>query len=378
MIAIDKSTIELRNNINELERLSTQPELSTRDRARYDFLAAKVNPVAPSKKSTEELRQWLNHLPSSNEIRSDILAGSQTIAYSVGSSGGYLVPQEFNDQIILGMAQYDPLLNENIITLKKTDGGNPLTIPAWDLSTFAAQLISEGSQQTPQTPPPTSGRLLNGYIFRASLDASIEFEEDTFTDTMNLMRLAYSIGFSRSIGQYLATGSGVNQPSGILTGATFSGVTLDQTITTDVSNTLADKFLAAYFSVNRIYRASPKCAWVCSDETYMWLRSLSDKQARPLINIVNDRETILGKPVFISPSIPSYSTSPLVVGKLLFGDLSHFVARISPLSIQRRTQAPGYAENFKALYVSLARCDGALIDPTDGNYSPVTYTNINP
>jgi HK97 family phage major capsid protein len=110
----------------------------------------------------------------------------------------------------------------------------------------------------------------------------------------------------------------------------------------------------------------------------MWLRSLSDKQARPLINIVNDRETILGKPVFISPSIPSYSTSPLVVGKLLFGDLSHFVARISPLSIQRRTQAPGYAENFKALYVSLARCDGALIDPTDGNYSPVTYTNINP
>jgi HK97 family phage major capsid protein len=369
---------ELRADVAELGRLTSQTELNRRDEARRDFLLSKLAAKqSPSGKATKELREWFRHLPDGNEARADILAGNQTISFSQGSSGGYLVPNEFFEKIILGMAQFDPLVNENVVTLKRTQGGNPLTVPGWDLSNYKATLVSEGVQQSPGSVPPTSGVLLGGYTFRASLDCSFEFEQDSFADPIELLTLAFSIGLARGIGQYFATGTGTNQPTGILTGAANSGVTLNAAISSDVSATLNDSFQEAYFSVNEWYRKLPKAGWLLNDVTYQWLRSLTDKNARPLISIENDRETIMGKPVFICPSLPAYGASPSVTGKIIFGDLGHYTARISEMTIQRSIQTPGYVEYGKQLFIARIRADGNLLDPTSGGNAPLVYISVN-
>jgi len=380
MTVTHTALLELRNDSDEAARLSIQTNRSAAESARLTFLLRKMNVGTPSSTATREIvRLWLNNIPKAGESRAtDVFAGSQEIVYSTGPAGGYLVPNEFQEEIILGMAQFDPLLDKNLVNLDVTPDARPKTYPAWDLSTIAATIVSEGQQQSPGVVPTTSGHLLNGIIFKQSLSASIEFEQDSFSSAYSLMRLAYSVAFARGVGVYLATGSGSGVPQGILTGAANSGVTLSQTITSDVSATANDAFQKAYFSVNRVYRASPKCAWVLSDSTYMWLRSLTDKQARPLIEIRNDTETIMGKPVVISPSIPSYNASPSVTGKIVFGDLSHFTVRCTPLSIQRATELPGMAEAAQALYIGRMRVDSSLIDPTSGVFPPVCYINITP
>jgi HK97 family phage major capsid protein len=189
--------------------------------------------------------------------------------------------------------------------------------------------------------------------------------------------VAYAIAFARGAGVYLATGSGSNsQPQGILTGAVNSNVSLSQGISSDVSGTLNDKFQSAYFSVNEIYRKSPKCAWVMSDTSYQWIRSLSDKQARPLLEIRKDKEMIMGKPVLISPSMPSYGGSPVTTGKIVFGDLDSYIVRDSPMTITRNIQAPGYAEKGLALYVGRMRVGAQVNDPTNGVTPPIVYISL--
>lgn len=380
MSQITPAMLELRDAINEAEALTRKPEMTKRDIARNSFLMAKIKNIqsaAPQKVWTEETRNWFKNLPAVGESRADMFAGSQTITYTQGTSGGYLVPNEFQKEIILGMAQYDPLLDDKIVNIIHTDNGRPITVPGWDLSTIAATLVPDGTQQVPGAVPTVSGVLLNGNNFRASLAASFELEQDDFEPYLNQVKTAFAIAFARGVGSYLITGAGTSsQPQGILTGATNSGVSLSQGISSDVSTTLNDKFQQIYFSVNRIYRTSPKCCWVMSDVTYQWIRSLSDKQARPLLEIRKDKEMIMGKPVLISPTMPSYSASPVTTGKIVFGDLDAYIVRDSPISITRNIQLPGYAENGLALYTAQMRIGANVNDPTNGVTPPITYSNL--
>jgi len=47
----------------------------------------------------------------------------------------------------------------------------------------------------------------------------------------------------------------------------------------------------------------------------------------------------------------------------VFGDLAHYVVRISSLSIKRNWQLPNFVENGLALYTGLMRCDAKVFDP---------------
>jgi HK97 family phage major capsid protein len=382
MSQITPAMIELRDAINEAEALTLKPEMTKRDIARSNVLLAKIKNIqnaAPKEQTewSEETRNWFKYIPERVQERADMFAGSQTITYTQGAVGGYLVPNEFQKEIILGMAQVDPLLDDKLVNFIHGKTGRPVTIPAWDLSTIAATLVPDGTQQTPGAVPNVSGVLLNGNTFKVSLAASFELEEDDFEPYLNQVKVAYAIAFARGIGIYLATGSGTNsQPQGILTGATSSGVSLSSGITADVSNTLNDLFQKAYFSVNEIYRKSPKCAWVMSDTTYQWIRSLTDKQARPLIEIRKDKEMLMGKPVLISPSMPTYNASPSVTGKIVFGDLDSYIVRDTPMTITRNLQAPGYVEAGLALYVGRMRVGAQVNDPTNGVTPPLVSINI--
>lgn len=334
--------------------------------------------------STIEKRFWRaleqRDIKALKEIRAtDMEAGTQAIAYTEGSLGGYLVPNDFEQDIIFGMAQFDPLLDKKVVTLIKTKGARPLPYPGWDLSTIAASRLAEGTQQNPGVVPAVSAINLNGAIYVSSLDATSELEEDSFEPVLNAMKEAFGVALARGIGVDLITGAGTpGIPQGVLTGATSSSITLSPNISAGVSAITNDLFMEAYFSVNRAYRQSKKCAWIMSDATYKLLRKMSSAVAEPLFEVRKDKEMIMGKPVLISPSMPSYNASPAVSGKIVFGDLSHYVVRTSQITIMRRTDLPGYAEFGKALYTARMRADGKVHDPTNGVTPPLVTITIHP
>ena len=367
---------ELRAALVEVDEISARAETSKRDEQRVNVLLAKISALKqnPGAVADNTVRNWFRAIakgqdPGVEYRATDMLAGTQSISYTQGAEGGYLVPQEFHNEVVFGISQNDPFLDENLVSLIESDTFRlrPYSIPGWDLSAFAAAQITEANQQNPQTVPTVATSLLNGYTFRASLDASFELEEDDFQPVIDQMKKAYTLAFARGIGAALATGNGSSAPQGVLTGSSNSGIT---TSGSGVIN--AADIESIYFAVDRIYRSSTKCAWAMSDAVYQQVRKAVDNNLRPLINVVGDRELLMGKPILVSPSISATAGQKGIV----FGDLSYFFVRISKMVLTRNTQAPGYVEKGKALYTARMRADSKVFDPTGGSKPPIVYATL--
>lgn len=404
---ITPAMVELRAAITEAEGISAKSDLTKRDEARINVLLAKIaalrnSHAAPAPDDTCE--RWFKALLSGGdpcsvlrhagkygeiELRSDLIeAGAtpspavsgQTITYTEGGAGGYLVPQEYYDTLVFAIQQYDPLLDEKVVTLIKSKGESfrPFHVPGWDMTSLAAVKVAEAGTQTPVAVPTAATAEFKGgsnWLYRQGLDASWEFEADDFQPTMDQITAAFGIAFARGIGADLVTGDGVTGPQGILNAAVDSGVTLDPTVPAEYTTATNVDFQPAYFSVDAAYRASDKCAWAMNDKTYQWVRKLSDDVGRPLLRIEKDKQTIMGKPVLICPSLPYYRPS-LTSGKIVFGDFSRLFVRVSKLSIVRKSQAPGYVEYGKALYTGRMRADSKVMDASGGSVPPFTYITL--
>lgn len=351
--------------------------LSTHEmRSQYtDALVEKINGSAAQRRAQHEAafrrlvlaRNDIGVRAAEQEFR-DMEAGTQSISYTQGPGGGYLVPVVFYNDVITGMAQTDPLLSENNVNLIKEPGfATPAkTLAGYDLSSISASRVGENSNPGPGSFPTVSGQQLQGYIYRLALQGSFEIEADDFESVSTTMSRAYGVGFARGIGIDLVTGlgAGSSQPQGLSTAAANCGVT-----TGAAGVITADDINAIFFSVNRIYRNSPKCAWVMADSTYELIRKAKDSQNRPLLDMQDDLETLMGKRVLVSPSMPSGAGSKGII----FGDLSHFNVRLSAMWFRRSFQLVGLAENYRALYIGLMRADSYLLDPAAAS-SPVVGT----
>jgi HK97 family phage major capsid protein len=314
-------------------------------------------------KHSETTTRWFRALITDNEteLRATVAqAGTQSITYTQGAPGGYLVPNEFHDSLILGMAQVDPLLDDSAVTLVKSPSATlrPYSVPAWDLSGFTSTKVSESSQQSPQVVPTAVNKILNGYTYRAQLVASFEMETDDFQPVIDQFGKAFSIGHARGIGVDLINGNGTSAPQGVLTGATDSGITTAAGGVID-----AGDIESIFFALNPVYRNSPKCAWVMSDSTYRMARKAKDSSNRPLISVVDGQEILMGKRVLVSPTMPTYNPSIGSCKGIVFGDLSYFVVRLSAPTMRRAIEAPAAdVTSGEAMYVSLIRADAKVVD----------------
>jgi HK97 family phage major capsid protein len=287
---------------------------------------------------------------------------------TTGSAGGFLIPADFQKELFKGIAQYSDLLNEDNVHLLRTKTGSPITVPGFDLSTVSCQIIGQGSDLVPGSVPTVTRNTLGGYTYRCTpIAATLEIEQDSFEDVFSILNQAFSVGLSRGIGSDLVNGNGTTAPMGLLNAAANSGVTTAAYITVT-----ADEINSIYFSLNRVYRRSPKCAWVMNDQTWQFIRRSKDANQRPLIdiNLTEEGETLMGKRVLISPDMP---TSAAGAKHIIFGDLSQFVVRVAgdSIAMKRSFEYPGMAEQGAALYTAYMRVDSALIAP--GGVKPVVY-----
>ena len=370
---------ELLAALTETDSTSRQ-EPTKQTEQRMNFLLAKIKALQalPSTAAqSSECRDWFRNVLAGKEYRTmqEGQPAPGTLGYVTGNEGGYLVPQEFNDDVIHGMSQFDPLLDKDVVTLieSKDFSLKPFVIPGWDLSTFAATKVSETSGPTASTPPLVAGKLLNSYKYAAALPISIELEEDAFEPMMKIMNDAYVIAFARGIGVDLAIGNGTTAPQGVLTGAGASVYT-----TASSTALVLNDFESVYFQVNRIHRNAPKCAWLMSDSVYQMARKAVDTVGNPLLKVHKDKEMIMGKPVLVSPSLPAYNAS---IGAqagtfCVFGDLSHMFVRVSKMILHRSWQAQGYVEKGQALYSGYMRADAKVFDPTSGGTPPIVSASL--
>jgi len=400
-----KCIVEIQDLTDRAQRLSRG---SVQDRAEASALLAKAKTLREVGESSDELRAkyaeqtvvdakaagktpheayrraFERYVYTGSELtlepkeRRDLLAGSQAITYSTGNLGGFFVPWEYSKTLWTALAQTDPLLSPSVCDFQITDTPTlqPQQISGYDLSTIAATQIAESSQQNAGTFPAVSGKSLRANItYRLSLSASFEAEQDV-PGTLQKMALAYGVGFARKLGQDAINGNGITQPQGITTAVPPTLTSSYQFNVVTGSGFVQQDFSDLYFAVNRVYRASPLCSWLMSDSVYEAVRKTADPAGRPLLNYVDDREVLLGKPVHICPSLPAVGGSPSTSSTILFGDFSHFHCRASAATMQRAINTPGYAEAGQALYIGRIRMDSVYFDPSNGVTPPIVSMTV--
>jgi HK97 family phage major capsid protein len=353
--------------IRQTARHSAETRSARVEAVQQEFAAAQY---AQRAAHTAAFKAFLRGQEITHELRANMLAGTNTVTYTAGPQGGISVPVGFQEAITRGLAAVDPLLDPNVSTVIQEDDFSlqPRVLPGWDLSTVQAVKVGEAVQQGTSVVPPVTQKLVNKWTYRLSLGASLEFEEDQFLNTMETMGLAFGIGFARGIGIDTVSGNGSDAPSGILNGLPTSYTT------TNSGKVVLDDITSVYFSVNSIYRKMPKCAWLFSDASYQQVRNAVDGNGRPLINVVDDRELLMGKPIYISPTLPAYNPSlgTQATGSFcVFGNIGQYIIHNSTMFLRRRTQLPGYVEAGLALFTGLQMTDAVLHDPTNGAMPPV-------
>jgi HK97 family phage major capsid protein len=282
---------------------------------------------------------------------------------------GFIVPQTFFNTLLTGVSQYTELMDSRNVRLIETDNARVMKLPQVDLSTISSAIVGQGVDAPPVANPVIGGMTLNRFTYRTNpIAATLELEQDSFESIMAILTQAFGVGLARGIGSDLVNGSGSGAPLGILTAAGSSGIT--SAISTGFSKS---ELQAIYFSVNRAYRVSPKCAWLMNDTTYNEILGLKDATTnRPLVNITEDQEKLFGKRILVSPDMPTAAGSKAIV----FGDFGQYVVRVArnSVKVRRNFEAPGYAEQGAALYTCFMQLDAALNAPN--GVAPVVYGTL--
>jgi HK97 family phage major capsid protein len=350
------------------------------DEMRVKYVEALGKEVGVRRKPEDaEYRKLFDHYitgdveADATEFR-DFLAGTQSITYTQGVAGGFTVPFAYDPTVREAMSQVDEILDPDVTDFSMTDEAflQPQQVSGYDLTTVSAQLVGEAAQQTAQVIPPVAGATLrNNLVFRATFGASLEAEQDIPDFASKIVRAA-SVALARTIGLHVLTGRGGSDITGIATTLTssFTNGTSGKLTLTDLNN--------FYFGVNRWYRKSPKAGWLVSDGVYKFLRAATDTSGRPLLDVIDDQEVLLGKPVYLCPSLGATYLSLGLTGALIFGDLSHIVIRASRPTIQRTTQqAITDITRGECLFIARCRADATVFDPSNGSTPPLVLATIN-
>jgi HK97 family phage major capsid protein len=354
--------IQIREFVEELDTLTKKKSMTPEDHARASAIRTKIGILRSDIGIEFPVRSNLTQPESGLRVSDELRA----MGIGTGGAGGYLAPQEFQDAIVEAMAQTDPLLDEDTVTLirEKNPQMGTKSLVGWDLSAIESSRKVENAQETLSVQPAVISRGLGGFLHTCSLLGSMEFEQDSFFPVLGLMARAFGVGFARGIGADVVAGTGTGQPQGLLTGAA------DSTYTTAGAGALtAGDFDSIYFSVDRAYRASPKAAWVMNDSTYLLARKAADLNGRPLLSIHEDDEKILGRRVLVSPSMPSTAGSKGIV----FGDLSNFVVRLGPIEVEPSDR---FADYGKTLWNGRQRVDSFVYDPSGGSKPAIVFATL--
>lgn len=263
-------------------------------------------------------------------------------------SGGYLVPEEFESEIVKGLEE------ENIVrklaTKVQTSGLHKINIAA---TKPAALWVEEGGQLT----------FGDGTFDQISLDAhklhvGIKVTEELLYDSAFNLEKYITEEFTRALANAeedaFLNGDGVNKPTGIFDskkGGELGLTTKAQTIT-------ADELIDLVYSLDRPYRK--KAAFILNDATVAQIRKLIDGNGayiwQPSLK-EGEPDKLLGYPTYTSAFAPKAEKGKLAVA---LGDFSYYkIGDRGNRSFQYLKEL--FAGNGMVGFLGKERVDGILV-----------------
>lgn len=294
-------------------------------------------------------------------------AERRDLGISSGAGGGYLVPQEFRQEVMIYLSKM-PIMRNLVQVIPM---GGQIRVPA----VTQKPTLSWPGENAPATgTQPSFGEIvLNSNLGLALVPMSRQLFEHAGVDIVQLITrlFAEAVGLGEDV--VITNGNGSNQPTGFRIGTdaasnAVSAVPLIGVTTANPSGGLCgDDIINLYYSVPSQYRANPKSAWVMNDSIIGKVRGLKDQYGRYLWADGGGFESaparILGRPVLEQSNIPTNlgSGSPANQSEIWFGDWFFYYFGDSEKMAVEATTEGGDAFKLHQLWIkTFEEIDGKL------------------
>jgi HK97 family phage major capsid protein len=269
--------------------------------------------------------------------------------------GGYLVPEGYRAVLTETMKAFGGILQ--LATVITTATGQDLPWPTNDDTGNEGEYLGENTQVHEQDV--TFGqRKLSAYTVNSKMvRLPVQLLQDSAFDLNTWLPRKQGERIGRRAARAFATGSGVDQPEGILTNCTVG----KQGASGQTTSITYDDLVDLEHSIDPAYRNTAQ--YVMADGMLKAIRKLKDSQGRPLwvpIPAPGFPATINGFTYAIDNSFPAPAASAKTV---LFGDIrAGYIVR-QVLAVQALRLTERYADYLQVGFLAFARHDGKPDDP---------------
>lgn len=233
---------------------------------------------------------------------------------STGSTGGYLVPDEFYKELKEYQQDLCPIYELATKTMWDSDAVFPV------VSAFGATtIVSEGSAKTGVTP--TIGQVnLTGYKFMYMVDVPTELLRKSKFNIDQKLPKWWAKSNAGKMEDYFAEGVGTTEPKGLAAAATAG------TNTASNSAIVANDVINWYYKLGAAYRK--RASWIFADSTIALIRKITNAVTTSgalnyvwMPGLAGQPDSLMGRPIYASDGFSAF-TAGSACG--VFGDISEF------------------------------------------------------
>lgn len=293
------------------------------------------------------LQSRFNSLPEDNPEVRDLSA-------ITGTAGGFTVPTGFLAQIDRAMKDFSGVLQTRAQVIT-TDAGNDLPWPTINDTANEGEQVDENTAVGGQDI--AFGQITaKAYLFSSKLVLlPLTLMQDTGIDLEGLLASLLAERLGRIANRRLTSGTGANQPQGVVTGSTL-GVTA-----AGASAITYDETIDLQHSIDPAYRGDAE--YMFHDDALKLFRKLKDSDGRPIWMPAANASMANGAPGLLNNSpyrINMHMDSPATGKKsVLYGDFSKYkVRRVKSITLVRLAER--YAEKMQIGFFAFMRMDGRL------------------
>lgn len=267
-----------------------------------------------------------------------------------GSDGGYLVPEEFERQIITALEEENVF--RKIAKVIRTEHDRKIPVAG---ERSVAQWTDENGAYTESNP--TFGQIeLDAYKLTDLIRVSDELLQDSMFDIESYLSGEFARAFGVREEEAFCVGNGTKKPTGLFTA---NGGQVGVTATGTAAIT-ADELISLIYSLKAPYRKNAR--FLLNDATVSHIRKLKDGNGvylwQPSL-VAGQPDKLLGYDLYTSAYVPTLAASAYTVA---FGDFSYYwIADRQNRILKRLIEL--YATNGQVGFVASQRVDGKIILP---------------
>ncbi|MFD9904784.1 phage major capsid protein [Streptomyces sp. NPDC059063] len=367
--AREKATNELRALTEEfagkdMDASAREKETKLLDAvADYDGRIQRGIEALKSQASINSLMGGLKGTGSKKETR-DKLADAATQLRSLGlyeaayfspesravdtTTGKNVIPRTLFGQLLAEAVERSTVMR-NGASLLTTAGGEPIDFTVVT-GRASAGIVAENAN-IPESTPTTAQRSVGAFKYAYASVVSTEFIQDQALDLVGFLVGDAGPALGHGMGAHWLTGTGTNQPKGLVPSASPATATWTAGATdAKVSDALIDLF----YELPSSYRGN--ATFVVSDKTAALMRKVKDANGQYLWQsalTAGAPDLFNGKTVATDAVMPD--------DKVLFADLSKYKIRLAgPLRVERSIDAKFQSD--QVVYRFIQRADGLLVD----------------